>query len=317
MYEIINLMREIKDKLSSIENLLANNRSGLIEKWPIENVNSPAPTLTPAKLDQSVESNDFEALKDLLNSTDWPEAVLDFQIVDENSEEEKMDRAEGIIDLLVEEGLKDKKILDFGCGEGHAVKHASKQETKCSVGFDIIRSEKLKLLWENEEENYLLTTNLEKVKEKGLYDVIIIYDVLDHCDNPVDVLNEAKSLLNDNGTIYLRCHPWCSRHGGHLYRKINKAFIHVVFSDDELKELGLEPEKMIKVKLPMKTYEDYIKASGLKIESKDIETQDVEDFFEKTPEMCDRLKQVMNIDNGKTFPKHQLSQCFHDYILIK
>jgi 2-polyprenyl-3-methyl-5-hydroxy-6-metoxy-1,4-benzoquinol methylase len=259
-----------------------------------------------------------EKLELLLNSNDWPSAVLEFQIVDENLEEEKIDRAEGVVDILLQEELKNKKFLDFGCGEGHMAKYASTQETTLSIGYDIQKSEKSQLNWEVEENNLLLTTNLEKVKEKSPYDIILIYDVLDHTkQNPVDLLNQAKSLLSDTGNIYLRCHPWCGRHGGHLYRKTNKAFIHVVFSDDELKELGLEPEKMIKVKLPMKTYEDYIKASGLKIQSKDIETQDVEDFFEKTPEICDRLKQVMNIDNGKTFPKHQLSQCFHDYILTK
>ena len=265
----------------------------------------------------ATKTNKFEELKILLGSN-WPEAVLQFQIVDENSEEDKMDRGEGLISLVINEELENKKFLDFGCGEGHCAKFSSTQETSLSIGYDIIKPEKSQLNWETEENNLLLTTNLEKVKEKAPYDIILIYDVLDHTEqDPVDLLTQAKSLLSDQGKIYLRCHPWCGRHGGHLYRKMNKAFVHVVFSDDELKELGLEPEKMIKVKMPMKTYEDYIKAAGLKIESKDIETQDVEDFFEKTPIIRDRLKQVMNIDNGKTFPKHQLSQCFHDYILTK
>lgn len=272
------------------------------------------------KLDKIYEvlkdESEFEQLKNLLNSEEWPEAVLDFQIVDENSEEEKMDRAEGIVDILINEELENKKILDFGCGEGHSAKYASTQEKTTSVGYDLVKSEKSKLLWENEEENYLLTTNFEKVKEKGPYDIIMIYDVIDHCEDPINVLNQAKSLLSDNGKIYLRCHPWCGRHGGHLYREINKAFVHIIFSDEELKELGInEQEPNIKVTFPIAEYHKFIEQANLKIENEDVEYQDVEDFFVKNPIITKRLKNIINVK--EKYPKHQTSQCFHDYILIK
>jgi 2-polyprenyl-3-methyl-5-hydroxy-6-metoxy-1,4-benzoquinol methylase len=289
---ILSAISEIKLKIDEIYNELSNK--------------------------ETHENSEFESLKNKLNSEEWPEAVLQFQIVDENSEEEKMDRSEGIVDLLIEEDLQNKKILDFGCGEGHTVKYIATQGVASSIGYDIIKSEKSKLIWENEEENYLLTTNLEKVKEKAPYDIILIYDVLDHCDSPVSALRQAKSLLSDNGMIYLRCHPWCGKHGGHLYRKMNKAFVHVVFSDEELEQMGLKlEEETIKVKLPIKTYKDYIKESELKIKSEDIEYQDVEEFFEKDTMISNRLKKIIGADNGKTFPKYQLSQCFHDYVLTK
>ena len=94
---------------------------------------------------------EFQELKRLLNSEEWPEAVLSFQICDEKSEEEKMDRAEGLVDILIDDSLKDKKFLDFGCGEGHMAKYASTQETKISVGYDVAKSENSKYTWEHKQ----------------------------------------------------------------------------------------------------------------------------------------------------------------------
>lgn len=343
MQEIISLIREIKDKLTSIEDLLAknNDHGGLIEKWPIKDVvqtpletskNKTAtitatlvrqqqPTPTPTKFNKNLKLNDFEELKDLLNSTDWPEAVPEFQMVDQNSEEEKMDRAEGIIDILVQENLPEKKFLDFGCGEGHMAKYASK-ECSVGVGYDITKPEKSKFNWENKEDKFLLTTDFQKVEQEGPYDIIMIYDVIDHAEgDPEEILLKAKSVLKDDGKIHLRTHPWCGRHGSHLYRQINKAFVHLVFTEDELDQLGYKlEEKNIKVLYPIADYADIIKKSGLKSNGRDIENNNVEDFFKKNNLISNRLKKL--ISNNKTngaivFPEHQMNQCFHDYILTK
>lgn len=301
--EISKSIEEIKFKLKKIEIELENYKSL-----------SKNTKISTEKTETNTE-NEFEKLKNLLESEDWPEAVLDFQIVDENSEEEKMDRAEGVVDILVQEDLENKKFLDFGCGEGHMAKYASK-ETFISVGYDVVKSDKSKFNWENLEEKLLLTTNFEKVREQGPYDVIMIYDVVDHAENPTEVLEKAKSILSDSGKIYLRTHPWCGRHGGHLYRKKNKAFVHVVFSDEELKKLDLVFEEMNnKVKFPLAEYDKIIKESKLVVESKDIENQDVEDFFEKNELVSKRIKEAIGAGGGKTFPKFQISQCFHDYVL--
>lgn len=264
---------------------------------------------------RDIWKNDFDELKNILNSEEWPEAVLEFQIADENSEEDKADRAEGVIDILVQEVLENKKFLDFGCGEGHMAKYASK-ECVASVGYDVVKSKKSKLNWEVEENKHMLTTDFEKVKEKGPYDIILIYDVLDHANNPVEVLNQAKSVLSENGKIYLRCHPWCGRHGGHLYRQMNKAFVHVVFTDSELKKLGLKyEEKINKVIRPILDYKlTFIKEAGLKVVSEDIENQDVENFFKKNKLVSERLKKAID---SEIFPEFQMKQCFHDYVLTR
>jgi 2-polyprenyl-3-methyl-5-hydroxy-6-metoxy-1,4-benzoquinol methylase len=148
-------------------------------------------------------NTEFENLKELLISSEWPESVLDFQIVDENSEQEKMDRAEGVIDILIQEDLKDKKFLDFGCGEGHMAKYAS---TQCllSVGYDIAEPKMNSFAWEKKENNFLLTKNYESVVKNGHYDVILIYDVIDHTatiNEQLAILRKASELLSADGKI--------------------------------------------------------------------------------------------------------------------
>ena len=258
-------------------------------------------------------NSEFEKLKKILNSDEWPEAVLEFQIADDTSEEDKTDRAEGIVDILIEESLENKKFLDFGCGEGHGAKYAS-EDSAISVGYDIEKQGSLE--WENDEK-FLLTTDFEKVKAKGPFDVILIYDVLDHAENPIEVLNQASSVLKNNGTIYLRCHPWSSRHGGHAYRKINKAFVHLVFSEEELKNLGIDNGHNNKVLFPIATYNGILaEVDGLSAKDPDIEELEVEPFFKSNELVRKRILQAFGRKNwDEVCPSFQMGQCFLDYVI--
>jgi SAM-dependent methyltransferase len=264
-------------------------------------------------------SEEFFVLKKLLDTEDWPEAVYSAQIADENLEQDKEERAEGISDMILPP-LDNKKFLDLGCGEGHVSKYNSKF-AEISVGFDIRVPEKSPFEWEKEEEKFLLTTDFEKVREKGPYDVILLYDVLDHTEEETmdQILDRAKSVLKEDGLIYLRCHPWCGRHGGHFYRTINKAFVHVVFEEDELRFLGLDPQPNQKVFYPIKTYDEMIEKAGLsKHLETEIDTQEVENFFEENPLVRSRIIKAFDIDSwGDNPPKFQMSQCFLDFVLKK
>jgi len=259
------------------------------------------------------EDNDFSQLQDLLKSDKWPEAVLEFQIADDTSEEDKTDRAEGIIDILIEESLEGKRFLDFGCGEGHSVKYSSEENASVSVGYDIKSTGKLP--WE-QDGKFLLTTEFEKVLDKGPFDIVLIYDVLDHAEDPMDVLLKASSVLSPTGTIYLRCHPFSSRHGGHCYRKLNKAFVHLVFSEEELSSLGCELEFNNKTLFPLGKYASYFERVRLRVEKTDIEEQQVESFFRENYLVRERILKLFDKKEWQDgCPVFQMSQCFVDYVL--
>lgn len=262
---------------------------------------------------------DFEHLKSLLVSDAWPEAVFSVQIADENSEEDKDERAQGIADIMLPP-MSGKKFLDFGCGEGHVVKYASK-ETAVAVGYDIERASNHRLPWDDKRDGFLLTTDFDRVVAEGPFDIILLYDVIDHAERltPVDILSKAASVLAPEGKIFMRCHPWCGRHGGHLYRKFNKAFVHLVFHDDELESLGAASQRNARVLRPLKTYGEFIKDAGLVNHSEpEIDNKEVEDFFRNTPAVRNRILNLWGVDEWEHDPpSFQMSQCFVDYVLKK
>lgn len=258
------------------------------------------------------ESDELKVLKSLLDSPEWPEAVSSYRIADEGSEGDKEERAKSIVDIILPP-LMGKKFLDLGCGEGHVARLAS-GDALFAAGYDLERRGSLG--WEERTDNLLLTTDLERVRNEGPYDVILIYDVLDHAENPLEVLFTAKSVLSEEGSIFLRCHPWCSRHGGHLYRKLNKAFAHLVFSEEELRGMGVECEVKQKVLQPMNHYSDMIREAGLSASQPEVEYREVERFFQENPLVKSRILTSFGATEWQyEKPAFQMSQCFLDYVL--
>ena len=299
----------MKDKLLQIKSLIED----ILLAMEPEEKDTSSQAISPTK------EQDFEELKSLLASEVWPEAVFSAQIADENSEQDKEERAQGIADIMLPP-MEGKSFLDFGCGEGHVAKCLSK-EAKVSVGYDVEKSQKSKLPWDHKDGNFLLTSDFEKVVSEGPFDVILLYDVVDHAKDaiPSEILSRAASVLAPEGRIFMRCHPWCGRHGGHLYRSINKAFVHLVFKSDELDALGIRPERNLGVVKPLKTYGDIIKDAGLANDSEpEIDNQEVEDFFRDTPVVRDRILKAWGVDKWENDPpSFQMSQCFVDYVLKK
>ena len=262
--------------------------------------------------------SEFDSLKLLLNSNEWPQAVYTTQIADENSDKDKRERAEGIIDIILPP-VDGKKFLDFGCGEGHVVACVA-GTASVSVGYDIVQDSKSGFDWNNESGNFFLTTDFDSVKNKGPYDIILIYDVLDHAQEstPKEILLKAASVLAEGGKIYLRTHPWCSRHGGHAYRKINKAFVHLVFTEEELRSMGVDFIPNMRVMKPIDTYNSWIKDAGLKTATQqELDLQDVEPFFKNNPIVSRRILRSFGIKEWAETPNWQMSQCFHDLVLEK
>lgn len=254
-----------------------------------------------------VQDNNFNILS-AIHSDLWPVAVNENLIINRDDEQEKKERGQGIIELYIDEPLENKKFLDYGCGEGHAVESAS-SVAKFSIGYDLKPFQK----WE--EIN--CTNNWNEIVNNGPYDVVLLFDVLDHLidENPVDILKKIKTIMVPNGSVYIRFHPITSRCATHSYHKINKAFIHLVLNHDEMLQLLPNEDDYIinnGPTKPIKTYEEYIRESGFTIESRNEITEKPEDFF-KNPNIS---KILQNRTGFNEFPEFQMSLNFVDYKLI-
>ncbi len=209
----------------------------------------------------------------LLSAPVYPEAVSNILIA--KSHQDYTTRAFMIFESLIPPGQEGKSFLDVG-GDSYIIKEAVRRGM-----------------------------NLEPP-----HDVILLYDLLDHevIVHPTEMLKKANELLKDNGLMIVRCHPWCSRHATHLYRKSNKAYLHLVLSDQELAAVGLNGKAVRKdTQPPTKVYREWFAAAGLKVVYEEEVRQPLEPIFSQ-PQVLEHI----NIQD-----KSLLEIQFVDYILEK
>ena len=301
--------KTIKEYIRAMEHITGFMRT-LLE----EELKAPAPPSNDR--DRITEITD---LRLLAKSEQWPQAVPEELICDDN-EDSKLSRAAGIVNEFIRTNLTDKKFLDFGCGEGHVpYVAASLVGVKHATGYDPTAQD-----WSHfgSVENMQLTTDFFTVKKNGPYDVILVNDVLDHCADPKAVLEQIKEVKSPTARIYLRCHPWSSRHGSHLYKQLNKAYLHLVFSQDELYGMGLKETKTTKLLDPLPFYRSIIKDAGFTTVQEETITHPVELFFTHKPAVLRRIKdrwvksENKSLAAGLEFPREIMEIQFVDFILV-
>lgn len=225
----------------------------------------------------------LDSIRQALQSDQWPEAADPSAICD--TEDAIQMRAEAIINFVVGEYLRDRKFLDFGCGQGFTTVVAQNKEAKIAVGYDVDLSD-------CKQEGALFTSDFNEVMRHAPYDVVLVHDVLDHIKmiDPIEAMKQIRSVLHSSGKVYVRNHPWSSRHGSHLYKQINKAFLHLVLDDVELTRIGgWTCEHNIKVIRPLPTYQHWFYQSGFAIKSEIPVRTKVEDFFLQPSEVHQRI----------------------------
>lgn len=190
-------------------------------------------------------------------NVNWPLAVSP-NLLCSSAETDKVERARSIIDCIILTPLDNKKFLDFGCGEGNIVRELKSRGRSNIYGYDI----------DPDFATDDVFTNFEIVKSKGPYDVILLYDVLDHTENPVKLLKQVREVSHDKTIVYMTCHPWGSRHGEHQYKDANKAFSHVFLCSSGRYKFN-----------DFNMYKNKVNQAGFAIKKSYTRTDPVESFF--------------------------------------
>jgi SAM-dependent methyltransferase len=101
--------------------------------------------------------------------------------------------------LYMEEGSEGKRLLDIGAGSGILVEEAMR------MGFAAEGVEPSAWLCDRARDRgiNLHHGTMEQVSLAGKYHLITIVDVIEHIDNPVELLQEARKHLADGGAIMI------------------------------------------------------------------------------------------------------------------
>lgn len=299
------------NKIKRLVEHLQSAISMLNEMLQSEHVVHPRPETEEDRLKELTE------LRLLARSDAWPVAV-DEQNACDGSEEEKLHRAAATVSSLVTDDIIDKSILDYGCDEGHLSYVLSNlYSAKKVVGFE---TGKARSKFDSTSD-LVFTDVWNMAAGLGPFDIIIANDVLDHGepDKHLEAMKRAKS---QTGKIFVRCHPWCSRHGAHLQGQLNRAYLHLVFSEAELLGMGLTTKPCLSLINPLESYRKLFKEHGLTVLRERVVRRDVDLFFTQTSRVLRRIKDKWQGSSqeqyrtGAEFPHEHMSIEFVNYVLI-
>lgn len=247
----------------------------------------------------------------MLESGLWPLAADPSESLYDNDSNKLYKLADHALDNIINFDVKGKKVLDYGCGEGHLVASCMAKGAEAH-GYDRVLFKNG--IWLANELNF--TNYWLKSISNGPYDFIICFDVLDHSHYPIDDLLKIKSVLAPGGLAFIRCHPVCARHGGHMHKYSDKAFAHIILNPEELKSLNITLPAQ-RVIYPLSTYDGLIKKAGLKVNSRRVIADPVETFFKNKPLIAKRIKEFFKLDSSAPIPEFQMSQSYIDYVVSK
>jgi SAM-dependent methyltransferase len=128
--------------------------------------------------------------------------------------------------------VRDKVVIDFGCGDGTATLDLARAGAKKVIGVDIIERALSKARRQAEEAGlgsvceFLTNTN-----ERA--DVIISLDAFEHFGDPGAILQSMHELLKPGGCVMASFGPtWYHPLGGHLFSVF--PWSHLLFSESAL-----------------------------------------------------------------------------------
>jgi SAM-dependent methyltransferase len=128
------------------------------------------------------------------------------------------------------ESLRDKTILDFGCGIGVGSIEMARHGARRVIGLDI-REDVLAVAKKSAEEAGVSEICTFRRELDEPVDVIVSKDAFEHFEDPAGVLRTMHGMLRDDGFVLLSFGPtWYHPLGGHLFSVF--PWSHLLFSEE-------------------------------------------------------------------------------------
>ncbi len=178
----------------------------------------------------------------------------------------------------IEAAIKDKIVLDFGCGPGAEVTEMALLGAKRVIGLDT--SEKWLRLAREQAEKAGIATRCDFVTSvAGPVDIIVSIDSFEHFAEPDAVLQTMYSLLEPGGCVFISFGPtWYHPLGGHLFSVFpwaqimlnEKALIQwrALFKNDGARKFG-EVEGGLN-QMTIRRFEEFLKRTSFAVEEVEL-----------------------------------------------
>lgn len=129
--------------------------------------------------------------------------------------------------------LRDRDVLDFGCGEGALTGALYQQRPRRLVGIDIDPSfiERAKMTHADAPLEFLLSEVHRIPLADNSMDVVVAFDVFEHVSRPLPILSECRRILKPGGKILIGTCGWHNPFAPHLWATMPVPWAHVLFSE--------------------------------------------------------------------------------------
>lgn len=128
--------------------------------------------------------------------------------------------------------IKDKTVIDFGCGFGSEAVEMAQHGARKVIGIDI-QERFLSAARERAEQAGVSDRCSFVTKSDKRADVIVAIDSFEHFNDPAAILTTMRRMLNSNGCVITSFGPtWYHPYGGHLFSVFPWA--HLIFTEKAL-----------------------------------------------------------------------------------
>lgn len=128
--------------------------------------------------------------------------------------------------------VKNKVVCDFGCGAGDQVIALRDAGARVVLGVDTNHKRIEECIRKSEGRKDVYFASSIGKSHKGIFDLVISQNSMEHFPSPHETLLEMKSLLKPHGNLLITFGPpWYAPYGAHMNFFTNVPWIHLIFPE--------------------------------------------------------------------------------------